>query len=295
MAVAQTPELEEIHDDAAQLVRDAGPVELHFVPTRLARIRDALVRDTLGRSLDEATRWPSGRRGRRGRGGPAWSRYLERAIDDDRVAATSRRGAPAAPHSPRPSCGTGRCSPSTCGTGSTRSPVAPEPTRQALLAIRLADITARCGLHETSDGAHLLRTAQVAVDRCAAPVLLDAADAPALLDALGPLDEATQDVVVRPALAPAVDRVPRPRGDRVSRSVMRWLFPEPPSPPGVEEIFGAGGDPTASCASWRHRSRASCRHPSAFALLALADAVADLPATPVPAGSRAGPRERWNG
>jgi hypothetical protein len=282
MAVAQMPELDDAYADAAQLVGEVSPAGLRAAPA-LARVRKRLLGGLAGGSTDEAYAQVQRAVTDGADVGPAWSRYLERALDDDRW--LQRPGGVPLPPPDSPDLVRYR----EAFAEHVRHRLdqvldAPEPTGQALLAIRLADITARCGLHETSDGVHLLRTAQVAVDRCAAPVLLDAADAPALLDAVGPLDEATQDVVVRPALAPAVDRVPRPRGDRVSWSVMRWLFPEPPSPPGVEEIFGAGRRPDGLVRELAAQVTSVVSDPSAFALLALADAVADLPATPVPAG-----------
>ena len=290
MSVAQTPGLAEIHDDAAQLIRDAGPVELRFVP-RLARIRNELVRDTLGRSLEELLSQAVAE----GERGAAWTHYLERAIDDD-TWLQRPEGVPL----PHPSS-VWRYRPVfrdrlrvrlnrlvdeyDAGSGS---------TVPGLLALRLADVMVRCDLHLITDDVadeQVVQAAQEAVQCCAAPALLEPATASALLDAAGPVAKATQKTVTRPALAAIVRHSPRRRGERVPLAVLRWLFPDPPDPPTAEQLRGNGpSDPLLSEVA--AQVTAVVVRPSDFVLQALADALTDLPAGAAPENPAAREVER---
>ena len=272
MAVARMPELSEVHQDAARLVRDGGPVgpvALRATP-ELARTHADQVGDVLGRSTDELLAMAADGDGT-GVAGGAWTIYLERALDDD---AWLRR--PEGVELPPQWSSAWQHRAGFLDRISDRlerladevgSGAAPPTPPHALLALRLADVAVRCG---ASSGDEVARAAQRTVSRCAAPVLLDHDAARDLVGAVGPLDEATQLTVVRPAVAAVVGTLDRPRGDRVPPAVLSWLFPVAPQPP----VGDASPDPLLrELAAQVTRVVAD---PSAFARLALVDAVADV-------------------
>jgi GTPase-associated protein 1, N-terminal domain type 2 len=287
MAVAQMPELEDAYADAALLVGDVAPVGLRDAPA-LKHVRTRLLGGRLGGSTEDAyaqaRELPVDSR----EGEAAWLRYLERAFDDDRWLQRPE-GVPL----PVRSSGLWRHRETFADQVRHRldqvltAPGSEPLVETALLAIRLADVVVRGGLHATADGAQLLQTTRLAVDRWAAPVLVDAEASGMLLAAVGPLDEGTQQAVLRPVLAEAVEAVPRPRGDRLTLPVLRWLFPVPPRPPGLEETAGAGPRPDALVRELAAQVTSVVADPSAFALQALADVIAELPAAPGDGPSRA--------
>ncbi len=282
MAVAQIPELGEVHGDAATLVREAGPVDLRAEPG-IGRIRDQLISGTLGVTpadlLAEAEEAAAAGRSP----DQAWTFYLEYTIGDDDwlqrpggvplPPSTSRvwrhRGSFAVPVRER------------FDRMSEQARPGVPHGKHALLALRLADVVIRSGLHDTAAGDAVVQSARTAVRRAAAVALLDPGTAPDLLTAVGPFGEPTQRVVVRPALEDVVASSMRRRGERVPPAVLRWLYPEPPSALDARQLSTARPR-DALLSEIAAQVTNVVAEPSAFVLQALSDALADLPAVPAP-------------
>jgi hypothetical protein len=291
MAVAQIPELGEVHGDAATLVREAGPVDLRAEPG-IGRIRDQLISGTLGVTpadlLAEAEEAAATGRSRTRRG---------RSTSSTRSATTTGCSAPVG--SPcrrrRPGWrhrGSFAYRPERFDRMSEQVRPGVPHGKHALLALRLADVAIRSGLHDTAAGDALVQSARTAVRRAAAVALLDPGTAPDLLTAVGPFGEPTQRVVVRPALEDVVASSMRRRGERVPPAVLRWLYPEPPGALDARQLSTARPR-DALLSEIAAQVTNVVAEPSAFVLQALSDALADLPAVPAPTlsgPSRAPPR-----
>ena len=273
MAVAQMPELSEVQQDAARLVRDAGPVgpvALRTAPD-LARAHADLIGDALGRSTGDLLA-AAREEERAGAADTAWTTYLFRVLDDDDWL---RRpgGVPLPPETSSAWRHTAefleRIGDRLERLAEGVEPGGAPPASDALLVLRLADAVIRCGAGPADEVA---RAAQHTVRRCASPLLLDHATARELVDAVGPLAEPTQLAVVRPAVAAAVEGLNRPRGERVQPAVLRWLFPVPPRPPADE------GPADALLRELAAQVTAVVADPSAFARQALVDAALEVTA-----------------
>ena len=225
-------------------------------------------------------------------GGPAWTHYLERAIDDDGWLQRPA-GCPCRHRTPPTSCGTAGV-PGMCGTGSSKWWTRPSrrgrrcwrsgwpnhsPMRPARDQRRRAPAADRPGR-----GRPLRRTGSSGRRR--------RARAPGRGGSARRGDPGRgRPAGARPGRRPGSTTTRRP-GEPIGDAL---ALPGAPSPPGVEEIFGAGRRPTASCASWRHRSRASCRiRPRSPCWRSRTRSRTCRPLLSRP-GERAGPRERWNG
>ena len=267
MAVAQIPELGEVHCDAATLA--ARPVRsisgLNPAPWPHPRPADQRhprgdPRDLLAEAEEAAATGRSPDQ--------AWTFYLEYTIGDDAgssapVGSRCRRR--------RPVCGgIGVASPYPYGSASTAC--RNRRDRRAAREARAVGSAPRrrrhpVGAARTAAGDAVVQSARTAVRRAAAVALLDPGTAPDLLTAVGPFGEPTQRVVVRPALEDVVASSMRRRGERVPPAVLRWLYPELPTrsmlgscrPPGRGTPCSARS-PLRSPMSSRNRRRSCSRH-----------------------------------
>lgn len=150
-------------------------------------------------------------------------------------------------------------------------------SNQELQAVRLLDLLVRCGLFDGGPPpARVTGPVGVLLNRVVGPILLAPQYGPALVDDVGPVDERTQAMFLRPYVDGVLQSgaVPGPPGQRVVPAVLSWLFPVPPSPPAPDVPLPPSGYLPATLLELAAQAHLVVGDPRVFRPLALRAAAA---------------------